>query len=938
MTTPRMFLIDGSGYLYRAFHGVRNLARRDGFPTNAIFGFIKMVRKVVDEESPDYLAIAFDARGPTFRHELDDRYKANRPPMPDALRVQVPIIHQVVEAYRIPLFVKPGFEADDLLGTLATAGEAAGLEVVLVTGDKDFMQLVTERVILLDTLKEAWIRIPEVEARWGVPPARVTQVMGLAGDSSDNIPGVPGIGPKTAAELIREFGDLETLLANTARIRQPVRRRSLESFGEQALLSRRLATIDRAVGFDFTLEGLRRQPPDRERLRALFREMEFHSLLRELSEGPLPSPPPAREVEGGATVGEAVVGDAAAGDAVAGDAAAGDAVVVGPVAAPVACHCEILTTPEALQAFLERLRRQPAFSLDTETTGTDPVRAELVGLSFAWEPLHAVYIPVAHTPEAAPGGQLPVAMVLAALGPILEDPTVAKVGQNIKYDYVVLRRLGIRLAGITDDTMLQSHLLYGGGRRHNLDAIAQAELGRRTITFAEVAGSGRQQRLFSEVPLEKAAPYACEDAEVTWAAAATMAPRLAALGEVASLYAEVECPLIPVLGEMELHGITIDRAALEAMSVDFTARREALVREIHELAGEPFNVNSTQQLGAILFDKLGIKGGRKTKTGHSTDVTVLTRLAAQGHLLPARVLTYRGLTKLQSTYTEALVAMIHPQTGRVHTSYNQAVTLTGRLSSSEPNLQNIPIRTEEGRAIRAAFVAPPGRLLLAADYSQIELRLLAHLGAVRGLEEAFRRDEDIHTVTASELFGFSPEQVTPEARRMAKTINFGLIYGMSPFGLASRLGIGLAEARRYMERYFARYGGVREYMEVTVATARRQGFVTTLGGRRCRVADIDSPNRTLRELAERTAINAPIQGSAADLIKKAMIRLAAELEKRRLAARMVMQVHDELVLELPESELAAVASLVREVMEGAVSLAVPLKVEVGHGRNWAEAH
>lgn len=925
-SADRLFLVDGSGYLYRAFYGLRNFSRRDGFPTNAIFGFVKMLRRLREMQQPERLVMVFDSTGPTFRHQLDPNYKANRKSMPDELRVQVPIIHAIVEAYQIPCLSLSGYEADDLLGTFATLGVAAGLEVVIISGDKDLMQLVSPHIALWDPGKEQWIGTQEVEARWGVGPDKVIQVLALAGDASDNIPGVPKIGDKTAAQLIQEFGDLENLLNNLERVPQPMRRRNLSDYAAQARLSLQLATIDRAVPMAFSLEDARCQEPDWARLRALFTEMEFTSLVRELDRAGLakqgvlhfeetatapPSSPPPADV----TTQEAK-----------------------QVASAENCHYRTIADWASFQTFLQELTAQPLFSMDTETTHLEAVRAELVGLSFSWANRQAVYLPVGHTPAAAPEGQLPLQETLAALKPLLEDPARAKIGQNIKYEYVVLHKYGIRLAGMAMDAMLFSHLLYGGSRRHNLDAIAMEELQRSTITFKEVTGVGKNQRRFDQVPLAEATPYACEDAEVAWEAARKMAPALQSVPSLWRLYQEVEQPLVAVLGEMEVAGVCIDRAALADMSAQFTEQRAGLVQEIHLLAGESFNVNSTQQLGEILFGKLGLKGGRRTKTGYSTDVEVLTTLAEQGHPLPERLLRYRTLTKLQSTYTDALPLLIHPATGRVHTHFNQAATLTGRLSSSDPNLQNIPVRHEAGRAIRAAFIAPPGWVLLSADYSQIELRLLAHLGGIARLREAFEKDWDIHTATAQELFGVAGESVTPEARRMAKTINFGLVYGMSPYGLAKRLGISNSEARNYMDRYFNRYQGVREHMEQTVEFARRHGYVETIGGRHCYLREISSSNRMLREVAERTAINAPLQGSAADLIKMAMIRLQAALRKSALRSRMVLQVHDELVLEVAEEEVNTVVDLVREAMEGAMSLSVPLKVDIGTGRNWAEAH
>ncbi|MBF0294973.1 MAG: DNA polymerase I [Magnetococcales bacterium] len=897
MATPRLFLMDGSGYLYRAHYGVKNLARRDGFPTNAIFGFIKMIRKVIHEHKPEYMAMAWDPGGELFRHRLYPDYKANRHAMPDELRMQVPVIRRLVECWNLPAFEQAGCEADDVIGTLAVAARREGFEVVIVSGDKDMMQLVAPGITIFDPGKEAWLGPAEVEEHWGVLPARVTQVMALMGDASDNVPGVPNIGIKTAAQLIREFGDLETLFTNLHKVPQPMRRRNLTESAHLARLSLELVTIRCDVELAIDFAALRVRPPDQEALRALYLEMEFTSLARELG-------PPG---------------------------------VVEEKPAPVLAYRNV-TEEGAWLDFLRQLRGCSAFAIDTETTGTDPTRAELVGLSFSWQAGQAWYIPVGHVPESLPAGQLDRERVLADLRPVLENPAIAKIGQNLRYEYVLLRRYGIRLANLAQDSMLQSHLLHGGARRHNLDAIALAELGRVTTTFQDVTGIGKKQVTFDRVPLASATHYACEDAEITWLAAAKMQQQLAGMPKVERLYREVELPLIPVLGEMELAGALLDRGGLERMSADLTVRLEQLTKEIHAMAGEAFNINSTQQLGVILFEKLAIKGGKRTKTGFSTDVDVLTRLAEQGHELPARVLEYRTLAKLRSTYADALVERMDPRTGRVHTSFNQAATLTGRLSSSEPNLQNIPVRRPEGRAIRQAFVAPPGHVLLSADYSQIELRLLAHLGEVPRLRAAFAEGLDIHAATAIELFKMDPAAPDPELRRMAKTINFGLVYGMSPYGLAKRLGIAVGEAFSYMDLYFRRYQGVREHMDATIRFAREHGYVETIGGRRCFVADIDHVNRNLRELAERTAINAPLQGSAADLIKMAMIRLHRELHRRGMASRMILQVHDELLLEVPEGELEAVQPVVREAMEGAMSLSVPLQVDMGIGRNWGEAH
>ncbi|MBF0588113.1 MAG: DNA polymerase I [Magnetococcales bacterium] len=906
MSNARLFLFDGSGFIYRAYHGIRRLSRRDGFPTNAIFGFQKMMRKVIDAHQPEYTAMVFDTKGPTFRHKMDTQYKANRKPMPDDLRPQIEIIHRLVDACNIPRFALQGYEADDIIATLTKKAHETGLEVVIVSGDKDLMQMVKPGVSMLDAMREIWFHEAEVEAHWGAPAHQVIEIMALVGDNSDNIPGIPGIGPKTAAPLIKEYGNLEELLANTDRIKQPKRRENLIKFADQARMARKLVALDENVPIETDLEALRSQAPNRKALHALFVEMEFTTLARQMAQE-------ARKTT---------------------DENAPPA----PMAAEPKQDYRTIATQADFAAFLKDLKAQVGFALDTETTHIDPMRAELVGLSFSWQARQAFYLPLAHTQEAAPNGQLDRQETLKALKPLLEATTPKKIGQNLKYDALVLRHYDIILNGIEHDTMLMSHLIYGSTRRHNLDAIALETLGRTTTTFKEIAGTGKKQLRFDQIPLETAAPYACEDADIAWEAAQRFMPQLESLTGPTKLYQEVERPLMPVLTEMEWVGALIDRQVMERLSKDFNQRRGILTEEIHHLAGETFNINSPKQLGEILFGKMGIKGGRRTKTGYSTNVNVLTKLADQGHKLPAKVLDYRTLTKLQSTYTDALLALIHPETGRIHTSYNQAVTLTGRLSSSDPNLQNIPIRSEEGRAIRGAFIAPEGWKLLSADYSQIELRLLAHLGDVPRLKEAFNGGEDIHSATAAEIFDISLDAVNDDQRRMAKTINFGLVYGMSAFGLAKRLEIENYEAQRYMDRYFQRYSGVRQHMDRVILDAQQKGYVETLGGRRCPVPDIAHRQRNLREFAERTAINAPLQGSAADLIKMAMIRLSSMLQDAGLKSRMILQVHDELVLEVPEAEIETVQPLIREAMEGAMKLSIPLVADIGIGQNWAEAH
>ncbi|OSM06900.1 DNA polymerase I [Magnetofaba australis] len=929
--TPRLFLVDGSGYLYRAFYGVRNLSRRDGFPTNAIFGFDKMLRKVVVEARPTHLVMVFDAKGPTFRHEMDENYKAHRKPMPDELRAQIPGIQRLVDCYNIPRIEMPGYEADDVIGSLARLGVERDWQVVVVSGDKDLMQLVSSKVQMFDGGKEKWYDPEDVMETWGVGPERIPDLLGLAGDASDNIPGVPGIGAKTAAQLLKEYGDMERLLANAGSIKQPKRRQALLDNADIARHSKKMATIDihAPVNVDL-LEQSPLREPDLHTLAAFYTEMEFTSLARKTQqlaaqraaddESPVPlvvptDPEQAAEIED-------------------------------PQAREAEYHA--ITTQEGFDEFLRQLGQRREFAIDTETTSLDTTRADLVGISIAWAPKQAWYLPLGHNPLLVEE-QLDRDATLAALKPILENPAIGKCGQNLKYDWQIFRRYGIDMRGVTRDSLLLSFTLYGATRGHSLDALALEELGRTTISFKEVCGTGKKQITFDQVLLEQAVPYACEDAEIAWSLCEKLDPLVKREEDLTRLYRDIELPVMAVLAEMERVGALIDKPALAKMSDAFTARRQELSAAIFQLAGEEFNLNSTQQLGKLLFDTLGIKGGKRTKTGFSTDVTVLEKLAdkasgeadspeQRGYRIAEQLLEYRQITKLQSTYTDALQGLINPDDGRVHTSYNQAVALTGRLSSSDPNLQNIPIRTEAGRAIRTAFVAPPDHVLLAADYSQIELRLLAHMGDVPRLKQAFADGLDIHSATAAELFGGSPDAVDADARRKAKTINFGLVYGMSPFGLAKRLGVSNDEARAYMDLYFARYDGVRQQMDRAIQQARDLGYVTTLGGRRCPIRDINASNRNAREFAERTAINAPLQGSAADLIKLAMIRLSRALRDGGFKSRMILQVHDELVLEVPNSELAQVKPVVRAAMEGAFHLSVPLVVDMGTGPNWAEAH
>jgi DNA polymerase-1 len=892
MSSSRIaYLIDGSAYIHRAFHAIAGLSNSRGMPTNAVFGFTRMLIKLMEDRQPEYAAMVFDARGPTFRHDLYAQYKANRPPMPEELAVQIPLIKQVTAAYRLPVVELAGYEADDIIGTLARQLAAEGCAVVMVTGDKDFVQLLGERTSIWDPMKDAVTDAASVRARMGVEPAQLVDVMGLAGDAADNIPGVPGIGPKTALELIRSHGSLETLYANLASVARPKLRETLAAHREQAFLSRRLAAIDTGAPVALELAALKVTGPDPQALAALFKELEFRQLQHAV--------PQAADLSGK--------------------------------------DYRAVLDSAALAELVDRLRAADLAAIDTETTAADPMRAELVGISVAIQPDQAFYIPCGHHYLGAPQ-QLERAFVLEKLAAYLQDPRFKKVGQNIKYDGIVLARHGIELAGVVFDTMLASYLLDPSKRAHNLDQIALDFLNHKTITFAEVVGRKKERPTFAQVPLDEAVPYACEDADITRLAHTVLACRLEEVG-LAELMHAVEIPLIPVLKRMEMRGVAVDTGQLRRLSVHFEQELARLEEAITHLAGERFNIHSSQQLGAILFEKLKLPVQKKTKkkTAFSTDVDVLMSLAKL-HELPALVLKHRTLAKLKSTYADALIDLIHPGTGRIHTCYHQTATATGRLSSSEPNLQNIPIRTPEGLEIRRTFVPREGWRLLSVDYSQVELRILAHYAEDDTLIQAFRDEEDIHTRTAAEVFEVAPSQVSPELRRQAKAINFGILYGMSPFGLARQLDISQKMAKIYIDHYFGRYPGVKRFLERTIAEARRTGKTSTLLGRLRLLPDIGSANPMVRQAAERIAVNTPIQGTAADLIKIAMIRIDAALAREGLQAAMLMTVHDELVFEAPPDELERVSALVAGIMEGVWELKVPLKVNVAVGGNWAEAH
>ncbi len=887
----KLYLIDGSAYIYRAFHAVRGLTDSQGRPTNAVFGFTRMLIKLIEEQAPRYMGMFFDARGPTFRHRIYDDYKANRPPMPEDLVVQLPYIKQVVAGFNIPVIEMPGYEADDLIGTYARLAEDQGFEVTMVTGDKDFMQLVTGKAVIWDPMKEKSIDLAQVSAQFDLRPAQIIDMLGLSGDSTDNVPGVPGIGPKTALTLVQTYGSMDALYGRIDEVTRKRLRENLIAYKEQAYLSRALVTIDTQAPVAFDPQALAVTKPDRVVLGELFQKLEFNQLQKEFQRTQPQKP----------------------------------------------VRYEAILTDQELDSLIARLEKCDRFAIDTETTSRKPMAAALVGISVALKPHEAFYIPCGHNYMGAPQ-QLRRDHLLARLKPVLENRHIGKVGQNIKYDWTVLRRHGADLCGVTFDTMLASYLLNPSKRAHGLDQIALDFLGHKNISYSQVAGKGRHAVTFDRVPLDQAVPYACEDADITLRAYEALRPKLEQLGLI-SLLKDVEMPLVEVLMEMEMTGVCLDLDKLHDLSASFETQLRQLRAEIHALAGEEFNIQSPLQLGRILFDKLQLPVIKKTrkKTGYSTDVEVLTKLAAK-HALPALILRHRSLAKLKSTYVDALLDQVDQGTARIHTSFNQTVTATGRLSSSDPNLQNIPIRTEQGREIRKAFVPRSGWTLLSADYSQIELRLLAHYADDPILIQAFDCDQDIHSRTASEVFQTPPDEVSPELRQQAKAINFGIMYGMSAYGLSRELGIGAKMAGTYIEHYFERYSGVKRYMDRAIEQARKTRKTATLLGRLRLLPDIASRNGNMRQLAQRTAINTPIQGTAADLIKVAMIQMAAALQREKLQTRMLLSVHDEIVFEVPQDEIETVKVLAPEVMEGVWELKVPLKVNVAWGPNWARAH
>ncbi|CAI2036085.1 DNA polymerase I [Serratia proteamaculans] len=926
-----LILVDGSSYLYRAYHAFPPLTNSAGEPTGAMYGVLNMLRSLLLQYQPSHVAVVFDAKGKTFRDELFAEYKSHRPPMPDDLRAQIEPLHKMVKAMGLPLLVTPGVEADDVIGTLALEAEKAGHAVLISTGDKDMAQLVTPNVTLINTMNNTILGPQEVCDKYGIPPELIIDFLALMGDASDNIPGVPGVGEKTAQGLLQGLGGLDVLYANLDSIATLSFRGAktmaakLEQNKEMAYLSYKLATIKTDVELDLTCADLQVSPLDVDTLQQLFKQYEFKRWLADVEAGIW--------LEG--KKGAGVKATSAAKSSASAVAETGKA----PAEATLSQEGYVTILDEDTFAeWLEKLKKAEVFAFDTETDGLDTLTANLIGLSFAIAPGEAAYLPVAHDYLDAPA-QLDRAHVLATLKPLLEDEKALKVGQNLKFDMSLLARYDITLRGIAFDTMLESYVLDSVGGRHDMDSLSDRYLGHKTVTFEEIAGKGKKQLTFNQIALEQAAPYAAEDADVTLQLHLAMWPQLKESAELLTVFNEIEMPLLPVLSHIERTGVLIDQSILATHSIELTKRLAELEIQAHELAEEPFNLASTKQLQAILYEKQKLPILKKTPGGApSTNEEVLAELALD-YPLPKVILEYRGLAKLKTTYTDKLPLMINPVSGRVHTSYHQAVTATGRLSSSDPNLQNIPVRNDEGRRIRQAFIAPEGYRIVAADYSQIELRIMAHLSQDEGLLKAFAAGEDIHRATAAEVFGLPLDKVTNEQRRSAKAINFGLIYGMSAFGLARQLGIPRGEAQRYMDLYFERYPGVLEYMERTRQQAASQGYVSTLDGRRLYLPDVSSSNGMRRKAAERAAINAPMQGTAADIIKRAMIEVDAWLQaQEKPLVRMIMQVHDELVFEVHESVIEESNLRIRELMENSMALAVPLKVDVGVGANWDEAH
>ncbi len=895
---PPLVLVDGSSYLFRAFHALPPLENSKGQATGAIYGVINMLNKLVEEYRPEHIAVVFDAKGKTFRNDLYEEYKAHRPPMPDELRSQIEPLYEIVEALGYPMIIVPGVEADDVIGTYAKQASEQKIDTLISTGDKDLAQLVNPHVTLINTMNNLVMDETGVQEKFDVPPSAIIDYLALMGDTSDNIPGVPKVGPKTAAKWLKQYGTLDNLIAHADEIKGKVGE-SLREHLDQLPLSRDLTTIKCDVELEHKIDELNMRPPQLDKLKQMYSDLEFKSWLANLS---------------------------------------ADDDETDPVDAPaeVETSYETVLDKKEFEAWLKKLNEAEQFAFDTETTSLDYMKARIVGVSFAVKIGEAAYVPFGHDYLDAPE-QLSEQDVLGALKPLLEDANKAKIGQNLKYDAHVLINHDIALKGIAQDTMLESYVL-DSTRRHNMDDMALRLLGRETTHFEEVAGKGVKQLTFNQIALEQAGPYAAEDADITLQLHKKLSTELEKIPKLQSVYQDIELPLLSVLLKIERNGVKIDAAMLQVQSQQLAERMKEVESQAYEEAGETFNLASPKQLSAILFEKLEIPSAKKTRTGqYSTAESVLQELAEE-YTLPKLILEHRSLSKLKSTYTDKLPLQINEKTGRVHTSYNQTVAATGRLSSTDPNLQNIPIRSEEGRRIRQAFVAPEGYKMLAADYSQVELRIMAHLSGDENLLKAFAEGIDVHRATAAEVFGVALDEVEAEQRRAAKAINFGLIYGMSAFGLAKQLNIGRYEAQDYIDVYFTRYPGVKAYMDQTREQAHEQGYVETVFGRRLYLPEINSRNGQRRQYAERTAINAPMQGTAADIIKRAMISVDAALSASNIDAKVVMQVHDELVVEVLEKDVEALADLLRMEMESAATLKVPLVVDIGIGDNWDEAH
>ena len=976
-----LFLVDGSSYIFRAYHALPPLTRKkDGLPVGALAGFCNMLWKLLCDARdtavgvvPTHFAVIFDYSSETFRKKIYPEYKANRPTPPDDLIPQFSLIRQATRAFNLPCIEKEGYEADDIIATYASEATRSGAKTTIISSDKDLMQLVNQQVGMYDSMKDRPIGIEEVVEKWGVPPEKMIDLQSLTGDSTDNVPGVPGIGPKTAAQLLDEFGDLDTLLAHAGDIKQQKRRENIIEFADQARLARQLVTLKTDVPLETGLDGLLLEPTDGPRLIGFLKAMEFNSLTRRVAEATNCDAALIEPVELDVEWGKSAHGpDLEAGSDVGGapdvrgngqqeqKSDSDDSQENTPQLLAEKRKKEALTekidttayhtiTDEAeLKQWLDRALDQGFFAFDTETTSLDPMQAELVGFSIGLKPGEAAYVPLNHVDGSNDllgggrlKGQLDTQKAVALLKPVLENPAILKIAQNMKYDWLVMRQYHVTIRSF-DDTMLLSYVLDAGTLTHGMDALSERWLGHKPITFKEVAGSGKTATGFAAVDLKRATQYAAEDADVTLRLWRVLKPQIVARG-VTRVYERLERPLVTVLARMEERGVLVDRQLLSRLSDELAQSAAALEDEIYQLAGEKFNIGSPKQLGEILFGKMGLPGGSKTKTGQwSTSAQVLEDLAAEGHELPRKIVDWRQLTKLKSTYTDALPNYILSETGRVHTNYSMAATSTGRLASSDPNLQNIPVRTPEGRKIRAAFIAGPGNLLLSADYSQIELRVLAHVADIKALKKAFADGLDIHAMTASEMFGVPIEGMPPEVRRRAKAINFGIIYGISAFGLANQLSIPREEAAQYIRTYFERFPGIKDYMEKTKAFAHEHGFVETIFGRRAHYPDMNSKSAQVRAFNERAAINAPIQGAAADIIRRAMIKMDDALKEAGLSAKMLLQVHDELIFELPENEVEKTTALVKNVMENAtmpaLSLSVPLKVDARAAKNWDEAH